>query len=218
MFTGLVEARGTVCELRLEGTAARLAVEVPAPLASGARLGDSVAINGCCLTVVAIDGNRLAFEAGAETLSRTNLGRLRAGDPVNLERPLRADGRLGGHFVQGHIDGTGAIERIDRDGEWVTMWFRVPPALARQMVSKGSIAVDGVSLTLVEVDAERFSVALIPHTLDATTLGTRNVGDAANVETDILGKYVEKMLGATPKPAPSGGWDSPVSPPDDLPA
>ncbi|MEX1095062.1 MAG: riboflavin synthase [Planctomycetales bacterium] len=218
MFTGLVEARGTVCELRLEGTAARLAVEVPAPLASGARLGDSVAINGCCLTVVAIDGNRLAFEAGAETLSRTNLGRLRAGDPVNLERPLRADGRLGGHFVQGHIDGTGAIERIDRDGEWVTMWFRVPPALARQMVSKGSIAVDGVSLTLVEVEPERFSVALIPHTLDATTLGTRNVGDAVNVETDILGKYVQKMLGATPKPTPSGGWDSPVSPPDDLPA
>jgi riboflavin synthase len=129
-------------------------------------------------------------------LSRTNLGAVRVGDLVNLERSLPANGRLGGHFVQGHVDSIGQVERIDRDGEWVTMWFRVPAALTRQMVSKGSIAVDGVSLTLVDVEAERCSVALIPHTLDMTTLGRRKVGDTVNVETDIIGKYVEKLVGA----------------------
>ncbi|MEX0716033.1 MAG: riboflavin synthase [Planctomycetaceae bacterium] len=194
MFTGLVEARGTVCEMHPAGDAAQLAVEVPPALTESARLGDSLAINGCCLTVVAIEGNRLAFDAGSETLTRTNLGALAAGDAVNLERPLAADGRLGGHFVQGHIDGTGTVERLDRAGEWITMWFRVPPPLARQMVSKGSVAVDGISLTLVDVEADRFSVALIPHTLEVTTLGTRQIGDRVNIETDILGKYVEKML------------------------
>lgn len=199
MFTGLVEARGTVYEMWLAEGAARLTVEVPLHLAESARLGDSLAINGCCLTVVGIDGRRLAFDAGAETLTRTNLGELRPGDLVNLERPLAADGRLGGHFVQGHIDGTGAVERIERAGEWITMGFRVPQALARQMVPKGSVAVDGVSLTLVDVEAERFSVALIPHTLEVTTLGTRRPGDRVNIETDILGKYVEKMLSGAEK-------------------
>lgn len=194
MFTGLVEARGTVCAMHPAGDAARLTVEAPPALVDSARLGDSLAINGCCLTIVAIEENRLAFDAGSETLSRTNLGGLRPGDGVNLERPLAADGRLGGHFVQGHVDGTGTVDRIDRAGEWVTMWFRVPPPLARQMVSKGSVAVDGISLTLVDVESDRFSVALIPHTLEVTTLGTRAIGDRVNVETDILGKYVEKML------------------------
>ena len=115
---------------------------------------------------------------------------------MNLERPLPAGGRLGGHFVQGHVDGVGAVESVERDGEWVTMWFRIPAELGRQMVTKGSVTIDGVSLTLVDVETERFSVALIPHTLDVTTLGVRQPGDAVNIETDILGKYVLKFMEA----------------------
>ncbi|HUG91112.1 MAG TPA: riboflavin synthase [Planctomycetaceae bacterium] len=196
MFTGLVEVRGTVVALEPAGNAVRLHVEAPPTLAGGCRIGDSVAINGCCLTVVEIDGPRWTFEAGPETLSKTNLGRLRRGDAVNLERSLPAAGRLGGHFVQGHVDGTGEVAAIDRDGEWVTMQFRVPGPLAVQLVPKGSVAVDGVSLTLVDVQRDAFSVALIPHTLEMTTLGLRRVGDVVNVETDILGKYVQKFLAA----------------------
>ena len=209
MFTGLVEGRGAVVRISPEGPGVRLVIAPPeemtgegAPSAlaqpvarAPVTVGESIAINGCCLTVIACDALEWAFQAGAETLSRTNLGRLRPGDEVNLERSLPVAGRLGGHFVQGHIDAVGTVESVLRDGDWVTMWFRVPPRLTRQMVAKGSIAVDGVSLTLVEVEAERFSVALIPHTLEQTTLGLRRVGDAVNVETDILGKYVEKLLG-----------------------
>lgn len=194
MFTGLIEALGKVDEARPEGASVRLLIEVPEVLAGGGRLGESMAINGCCLTVVEINGGRWHFQAGAETLSKTNLGRLRPGDPVNLERALPADGRLGGHFVQGHVDGTGEVAAIDRDGPWVTMWFRTAASLTAAMVAKGSVAVDGVSLTLVAVEPDRFSVALIPHTLGATTLGVRRVGDPVNIETDILGKYVQKML------------------------
>lgn len=158
-------------------------------------IGDSVAIHGCCLTVVGIDDGTWRFQAGRETLSLTNLGHLQPGDVVNLERSLRPTDRLGGHFVQGHVDGVGIVAAIERSGEWTDMWFHVPTALTRQMVRKGSVAVDGVSLTLVNVEAERFSVALIPHTLAVTTLGRRNVGDVVNIETDIIGKYVEKGLG-----------------------
>lgn len=202
MFTGLVEGRGTIREIRADGAAVRLVVEAPAEMGGRAdgdapcRVGDSVAINGCCLTAVEVDDRLWAFEAGAETLSKTNLGQLAEGDSVNLERPLPAGGRLGGHFVQGHVDGVGAVESIERDGEWVTMWFRIPAELGRQMVTKGSVAIDGVSLTLVDVEPERFSVALIPHSLDVTTLGVRQPGDAVNIETDILGKYVLKFMDA----------------------
>jgi riboflavin synthase len=196
MFTGLVDGRGTVAGVSPDGPGVRLEIVPPVAMTAddAAHIGDSIAINGCCLTVVSLDGGRWSFQAGTETLSRTNLGRLRTSDTVNLERSLRADARLGGHFVQGHVDAVGTVEAIDRDGEWVTMWFRVPPQLTRQMVSKGSIAVDGVSLTLVAVESDRFSVALIPHTLEATTLGDRRVGDAVNIETDILGKYVQKLV------------------------
>ncbi len=195
MFTGLVEGLGTVAEAVPEGPATRLVITPPAEMQGGTSIGDSVAINGCCLTVVAVGTSGWSFQAGPETLSRTNLGRLRAGDRVNLERALPAAARLGGHFVQGHIDGCGQVDRIIPDGPWVTIWFRAPPDLTRLMVSKGSVAVDGVSLTLVEVDPERFSVALIPHTLQATILGTRRENDQVNLETDILAKYVEKLLG-----------------------
>lgn len=201
MFTGLVEGLGVVAAVVPESAGIRLEIAPPAELTGGppadrCALGDSVAINGCCLTVIALDGGRWSFQAGAETLSKTNLGRLRPGDRVNLERSLPVNGRLGGHFVQGHVDGVGAVDEIRTEGEWVTMWFRVPENLAALMVPKGSVAVDGVSLTLVNVERDRFSVALIPHTLAVTTLGQRKPGDAVNIETDILGKYVRKFMAA----------------------
>ncbi len=199
MFTGLVEGLGVIARLAPEPPGVRLTIVPPSELlASGAPClrGDSVAINGCCLTVVDLIDNAWSFQAGEETLSKTNLGQLKAGDAVNLERSLPVTGRLGGHFVQGHVDGVGRVECIDQHGEWTTMTFHVSKPLADLMVSKGSVAVDGVSLTLVSVEAERFSVALIPHTLSATTLGRRAVGHTVNIETDILGKYVRKFLGS----------------------
>lgn len=200
MFTGLVEGRGRVVGVTPEPQGVLLVIDPPAGATPEGphdqpRVGDSVAISGCCLTIVALHRGTWAFQAGTETLSRTNLGRLRPGDAVNIERSLPAHGRLGGHFVQGHVDAVGRVEACDRAGEWVTMWFRVPERLTRQMVSKGSITVDGVSLTLVAVESDRFSVALIPHTLEQTTLGLRQPGDEVNIETDILGKYIEKLLG-----------------------
>lgn len=200
MFTGLIEGQGTVEQLLEEGEGVRLVVRVPEQMlqadesSSKTVIGDSVAINGCCLTVIAIDGADWHFQAGEETLSRTNLGRLQPGSPVNLERALLANARLGGHLVQGHVDGSGRVQKIEKADQWVTMWFKVPEELSRFMVSKGSVAVDGISLTLVEVEAKRFSVALIPHTLEVTTLGIRNVGDEVNIETDIMGKYACKLL------------------------
>lgn len=195
MFTGLVEGQATVVSIIPEGAAVRLMLQMPVEFSGDLNLGDSIALNGCCLTVVTFDGLTCAFQAGTETLSKTNLGELRSGSRVNVERAVAVGARLGGHFVQGHVDGTGTVERIERDGEWTTMWFQVPRELTLQMVRKGSITVDGISLTLVQVEAERFSVALIPHTLSVTTLGQRNVGDTVNIETDILGKYVQKLIG-----------------------
>jgi riboflavin synthase len=208
MFTGLVEGRGLVHDVRpdcasqnqtgdpavgSDSSALRLTIRAPDGFTNG-QLGESVAINGCCLTAIAIKDNLWSFQAGAETLSKTNLGRLRPSNAVNLERALPVGGRLGGHFVQGHVDAVGHVERSEHDGAWVTMWFRVPASLSPEIVSKGSIAIDGVSLTVVQIDADRFSVALIPHTLEQTTLGLRRPGDAVNVETDILGKYVRKLM------------------------
>lgn len=195
MFTGLVEGMGVVTALRPQHAALRLEIAPPPPLLTEpCPLGSSVALNGCCLTLIDATNDSWAFEAGEETLSKTNLGRLRLGDHVNLERSLPVNGRLGGHFVQGHIDGVGSVAAVERSGEWVRMAFHVPPPLAELMVPKGSIAVDGVSLTLVTVETAGFDVALIPHTLAVTTLGTRQVGDSVNIETDILGKYVRKFL------------------------
>lgn len=193
MFTGIVETLAEVVEVRQEPPGRRLTI-ASTLTAEGAQLGDSVALNGCCLTVVAIDGDRLAFEAGPETLSRTNLGRLTASSRVNVERSLRLGDRMGGHVVTGHVDGLGQLARRHDDGVWATLWFDAPAALLTQMVSKGSIAVDGVSLTLVDVTGDQFSVALIPHTLAVTTLGGLKPGEPVNLETDLLAKYVEKQL------------------------
>jgi riboflavin synthase len=157
-------------------------------------LGESVAVCGCCLTVVAAAGDSFAAQAGPETLLRTNLGRKAAGRPVNLERSLRAGDRLGGHFVQGHVDTTATLRERRMDGAWEFLAFTIDPAWTRLMVPKGSIAVDGVSLTLVDVAHNGFSVMLIPHTLAVTTLGALATGDAVNIEADILAKHVAKLL------------------------
>ncbi len=192
MFTGLVQTLAQVVGVQLQPPGKRLRLRVPG--VTDAVLGESIAVNGCCLTVVGIQGEELAFDAGPETLARTNLGRLTAGSPVNVERSLSLGDRLGGHLVTGHIDGLGTLDRRDEDRDWATLWFCVPPALARQMASKGSVAIDGVSLTLVDVAHDRFSVALIPHTLAVTTLGKLAPGDTVNIETDLLAKYVERQL------------------------
>jgi riboflavin synthase len=193
MFTGLVEALARVAHLTFDGTGCRLTLLAPG-LAGHLALGESVSVNGACLTVVRSDEQTCDFQAGPETLRRTNLGALQVGERVNLERSLRLGDRLGGHLVQGHVDGVGHVDERLEQGEWVTMWFRSPAELARQMVSKGSVAVDGVSLTLVDVQAERFSVALIPHTLANTTLGFKGPGAPVNLETDLLAKYVFRQL------------------------
>jgi riboflavin synthase len=193
MFTGLVEALATIVDLQTEPPGVRLTIALP-PSIDGVKIGDSIALNGCCLTVVATNANRLSFQAGDETLRRTSLGRLKPGSKLNIERSLRFGDRLGGHFVTGHIDALGTLESRVDEGGWSTFWFRSPSELMRQMASKGSIAVDGVSLTLVDVQSDRFSVALIPHTLVVTTLGSLKPGDAVNLETDVLAKYVERQM------------------------
>lgn len=195
MFSGIVEARGTVVNLISEPPGCRLVIRHP-QIVPKVKVADSISINGCCLTVVAVDGDTMAFQAGPETLSRTNLGDLRPGSLVNLERALAVGDRLGGHFVSGHIDGVGTLLSRQDHGDWSFFWFQVPKSLARYMAPKGSIAVDGVSLTVVDSEPERFSVALIPYTLAVTTLGPLKVGDKVNLETDILAKYVERLLEA----------------------
>jgi riboflavin synthase len=203
MFTGLVEALGTVRDVSSDGAGTLLRIEEP-DLARDSPLGASVAINGVCLTVVAADARTFSFQAGPETLARTNLGELQVGGHVNLERPLRLGDRLDGHIVQGHVDGVGQIERRDSHAEWQTVWFACPSELTRQMIRKGSITIDGISLTLVEVADGRFSVALIPHTLAVTTLGFKQPGDRVNLEIDMFAKYVFKYLEGQTLASPPG--------------
>jgi riboflavin synthase len=193
MFTGLVEDLGTLTRAVPDGAGGRH-LTLAASFAAELALGESVAVNGACLTVVEHTAEDFRAQAGPETLARTSLGTLRDGDAVNLERSLRLGDRLGGHLVTGHIDGVGRIAERVPQGDWETVWFAVPPELAGPMVAKGSVAVDGISLTLVDVTGERFSVALIPHTLAVTTLGRKRVGDVVNIETDLFGKYVWKYL------------------------
>jgi riboflavin synthase len=163
-------------------------------VATDAEIGASVAVNGVCLTVVERDGEALAFDVADETLSRSSLGRLAEGDPVNLERPVTLMTRLGGHLVQGHVDGVGTVESVDRDETGARLSVRIPSELSRYVAEKGSISVDGVSLTVAAVDGDRLTVALIPHTLDVTTFGSARPGDPVNVEVDVIAKYLEALV------------------------
>lgn len=196
MFTGIVEELGTVSAVKSLGDSTRLSIKADRVL-SDVHPGDSIAVNGVCLTVV--DPARAEFCADVmqETLDRSSLGQLTAGAPVNLERAMRADGRFGGHIVQGHVDGVATISEISPSENWTVMTFNASPELCHYLVTKGSITLDGVSLTLVRVTENSFSVSLIPTTLRETTLGGKSPGEIVNVEVDVLAKYVEKMLGST---------------------
>jgi riboflavin synthase len=192
MFTGLIQEVGLVRKTNKQGHDLRLTLQAPL-LSSRVKLGDSVAVNGCCLTVVDIQTSLLAFQAVPETLNRTVLGLLQEGSKVNLELPLTLSDPLGGHFVQGHVDGLAEITAIDPEGQGVRMAVKVPQNLSRYMVEKGSIALNGISLTIAALQGNQLEVALIPHTLQNTDLGSKKVGDLLHVEVDILAKYVEKL-------------------------
>jgi riboflavin synthase len=189
MFTGIVRELGRVSAF--DGSRLRITAPETAP---GVAVGDSVAIAGVCLTVVENGGGELSFDAVPETISRTSLGRLRAGDGVNVEPALRAGDAMGGHVMQGHVDGVGAVRSVEAEGDGKRIWFDAPSELLRYCVEKGSIAVDGTSLTVAALDDGGFAVALIPHTLSATTLGSLAPGDTVNLEVDVLAKYVERLI------------------------
>ncbi|HEY7633796.1 MAG TPA: riboflavin synthase [Thermoleophilaceae bacterium] len=191
MFTGLVQDLGSIRAVEREPAGSRLEVETA--LASELSEGDSVAVNGVCLTAVSVADGAFRADVMAETLRRSSLGPLDAGDPVNLELPLRPEDRLGGHFVQGHVDGTGTVEEVTVDGFANVVRVACGPEILRYIVEKGSIAVDGVSLTVADIDDEGFTVSLIPETLERTTLGSAAPGRMVNLEVDVLAKYVEKL-------------------------
>jgi riboflavin synthase len=193
MFTGLVQALGTVRTV-VDAAGGRRLTVASTSLAPALQLGESVAVNGACLTVVAHDADTFDFEIGPETLAKTVLGGLTFGDVVNLERSLRVGDALGGHFVTGHVDCVGSIVSEAQSGDWLTVWFGFPPEFGELLVSKGSVAVDGVSLTVVDVTADKLSVMLIPHTRAHTTLGHKKPGDPVNLEFDLLAKHVRKLF------------------------
>jgi len=195
VFTGIVEELGTVAAVEDLGDAALL--RVTGPLVAGdARPGDSIAVNGVCLTVVSVDGDAFTADVMKETLDRSALGALAEGDPVNLERAATLDSRLGGHLVQGHVDGVGRVLGRQPAEHWDVVTIGLPPGLNRYVVEKGSITVDGVSLTVASIDGDEITVSLIPTTLELTTLGRKGAGAPVNLEVDVIAKYVEKMLGA----------------------
>jgi riboflavin synthase len=193
MFTGLVEETGEFLALQRSGAGARFAVRAPI-VSSDVRLGDSIAVNGCCLTVTEQDGENLTFDLLDETLARTNLGQLAAATPVNLERALSARGRLGGHFVQGHIDTASQVLALEPVGADHRLEIALPAEFARHVAFKGSIAIDGISLTVAEVKEASFVVWIIPHTLAMTNLQSKKAGDSVNLEFDLLAKYVERIV------------------------
>ena len=206
MFTGLVEEKGTITAIEQLGDSVRLTISGPI-VTSDAQHGDSISVNGCCLTVMAQGDGTFAADVMQESLDKTSLGDLAVGDEVNLERATKAGARLGGHIVQGHVDGTGTILDRTPSEHWEIVRIALPAELAKYLVDKGSITVDGTSLTVVEVvDRQEsstgepwFSVSLIPTTLSDTTLGSKSPGDRVNLEVDILAKYVERLLGASPQ-------------------
>ncbi len=197
MFTGLIEEVGEVKEIRKGGKGALLSIKCSKVL-KGTRIGDSIAVNGVCLTVVEMEKDYLSFFVSNETLQRSNLGELRSRTPVNLERALKVGDRLGGHIVQGHVDTTTKITGIKREGESFIFTFKLPREYSHLLIEKGSVAVDGISLTVARLGSEEFSVAVIPHTYENTNLRWKKTGDRVNLEFDLIGKYVERMLKGAP--------------------
>ena len=193
MFTGIVEERGRISAVEPLGDSVRVVIAA-AEVLEGTRLGDSIAVNGVCLTVVDCDAQTFSADVMQETLDRSSLGAASSGVNVNLERAARLDSRIGGHLVQGHVDGTGSVLAIEPSDHWTVMRFSLPQEIARYVVEKGSITVDGVSLTVVDAQRDWFSVSLIPTTLQVTTLGDRKVGDRVNLEVDAIAKYVERLM------------------------
>jgi riboflavin synthase len=193
VFTGIVRERGRVAAVEGGDDGICLTLEAP-ETAARVGIGDSVSIGGCCLTLTSRNGTSLTFDAVPETLSRTSLGRLAAGDEVNLESALLAGEPLGGHYVQGHVDGVGRVRSVEPEGDGSRVWFAAPPEVLRYCVEKGSVAVEGVSLTIAGLDDAGFAVALVPHTLRETTLGALEAGDPVNLEADVLAKYVERLV------------------------
>ena len=193
MFTGIVRELGSVVSSEEMGGGRALVIHAPRTAAE-ATIGDSVAVDGCCLTATGIDGDELAFHAVPETIARTTLGGLQSGDPVNVEPALRAGDELGGHYVQGHVDAVGTIESVEAEGEGLRVFVAASEEVLRYCVEKGSITVDGVSLTVAELYEDAFAVALVPHTLEATTLSALRPGQAVNLEADVLAKYVERLI------------------------
>ena len=198
MFTGIIEEVGSLKKLQKEAAGAVLEISCKKVL-EGLQIGDSIAANGVCLTATAFTSHSFTAAAMHETLRRSTLGNLHPGSPINLERAMAANGRLGGHMVAGHIDGTGTISNIEKDGNAVWYTLQASPQILRYIVEKGSVALDGISLTVAEVRADYFKVSVIPHTLAQTALAQKRTGDCVNIENDIIGKYVEKLLGTPQK-------------------
>ena len=193
MFTGLIQDIGKIQSVERKGEGIRLTISTQLDL-SHTKIGDSISLDGACLTVVRLSGRALTVDASPETLRRTTLSTIREGQPVNLEMPLKMSDPLGGHFVAGHVDGTGEIIEVAPEGNFMRYRFRVPAEIARYLIEKGSVAVDGISLTVTECQDQEFIVSLIPHTAQSTTLGKKKAGDRVNVENDLIAKYVEKFV------------------------
>jgi riboflavin synthase len=193
MFTGIIEGLGTLKAMKASGRAMQLVVDADFNL-DGTKLGDSIAVNGACLTVVHLDRRRFHVDVAPETMDKTTFGKAKIGERVNLERAMRLSDRLDGHLVSGHVDGIGYLSKREKLANAIILTFRVSPHLANYMIKKGSVAVDGVSLTINDCDTERFQVSIIPHTAGITTVGIKAVGAAMNIETDMIGKYVERFV------------------------
>lgn len=193
MFTGIIEGLGTIREIRPEGQGRRMTVDADFSL-EGTGIGDSISVSGACLTVIMIDDRRFKVDVSPETLSKTTFGRAKIGDRVNLERALRLSDRVDGHLVSGHIDGMGSVSLKQKKGNATAITFEAPKSISYYIINKGSVAVDGISLTVNHCGINSFEVSIIPHTTKLTTIGIKNVGDLVNIETDMIGKYVERFI------------------------
>ncbi|MBW2739946.1 MAG: riboflavin synthase [Deltaproteobacteria bacterium] len=193
MFTGIIEGLGTITKIRPSGQGKRFTIEADYPL-DQTKTGDSIAVSGACLTAVVIEGKSFEVDVSPETLSKTTFGRARIGDRVNLERALRFSDRIDGHLVSGHIDGTGSVKSIKTSGNAIIFTFEVPESLSYYMIRKGSVAINGISLTINDCDKISFEVSIIPHTAKLTNMGLKKIGDHVNIETDMIGKYVERFV------------------------